>query len=416
MGTRTSDDFYTGTRAALAGGTTMIMNFILENREMPLLDAYKLNRQNADTKVCCDYALHACVYNYNEKVAQEMEVLSKEKGVNSFKMFMAYKDVFMIRDDDLIKVFKKCKELGTIAMVHAENGDLVHECQQKIHDLGITGPEGHLLSRPEEFEAEATNRAVTIAHEVNCPLYVVHVMSKSSALVISDAKRRGCVVIGEPIAAGLGTDGTHYFNKCWRHSAGHVMSPPLREDPSTPGYLMDLLSNGDLDCTGTDHCTFNTNQKALGKDDFSKIPNGVNGVEDRMSVIWEKGVHSGKMDAKKFVAVTSTNAAKIFNVYPRKGCIAKGSDADIVVWDPEATRTISAKTHHQTVDFNIFEGLTCHGVPSVVISNGRVVLEDGNLVVVQGSGRFVETPCFPEHVYSRVAVRDKVVFFFGGGF
>jgi dihydropyrimidinase len=294
-------------------------------------------------------------------------------------------------------------------MIHAENGDLIEEGQKKMIDLGITGPEGHLLSRPETFEAEATLRAVTIGQEVNVPVYIVHVMSKSSAKIISDAKRRGVVVIGEPIAAGLGTDGSHYFNKCWRHSAAHVMSPPLREENDTPSYLMDLLANGDLDCTGTDHCVFNTNQKALGKDDFRKIPNGVNGVEDRMTVIWHKGVHAGKIDPCKFVEVTSTNAAKIFNIYPRKGHIAKGSDADIVVWDPEATRTISSTSHHQNVDFNIFEGMTCYGVPLVVISNGKVVLEDGHLNVVQGSGRLVETPCFSEHVYKRISLRDHVI-------
>lgn len=209
---------------------------------MPLLEAYKLNRDLADAKVCCDYALHACVYNFNENVAKDMEVLTKEKGINSFKCFLAYKDTFMVKDEDLIQICKKVKELGAITMVHAENGDLIDECQKKILNLGITGPEGHLLSRPEEFEAEATLRAVTIAHEVNCPLYVVHVMSKSSAYVVSDARRRGRVVIGEPIAASLGTDGTHYFNKCWRHAAGHVLSPPLRDDVSTPEHLLDLLS------------------------------------------------------------------------------------------------------------------------------------------------------------------------------
>lgn len=227
---------------------------------------------------------------YNKK----KKVLCKEKGINSFKSFMAYKDSLMIRDEDLIKVFKKCKELGAIAMVHAENGDLIDECTRKIKELGITGPEGHLLSRPEAFEEEATNRAITIGQETNCPLYIVHVMSKSAAVKVADARRKGIVVVGEPIAAGLGTDGTHCFNKCWRHAAGHIMSPPLRDDPATPGFLMDLLANGDLELTGTDHCVFNTNQKALGKDDFSKIPNGVNGVEDRMTIIWDKGVKTGK--------------------------------------------------------------------------------------------------------------------------
>lgn len=223
MGTRTADDFYTGTRAALAGGTTLIMNFVLEDRNMSLVDAYNLNKSRAEAKACCDFAFHSCVYQYNDKVAKEMEVLAKEKGVNSFKAFMAYKDSFMISDEDMIKLMKKCKELGSIAMVHAENGDLVDECQKKVHDLGISGPEGHLLSRPEEFEAEATNRAITIGTAVNCPVYIVHVMSKSSAKVISEARRNGSIVIGEPIAAGLGTDGTHYFNKCWRHSAGYFI-------------------------------------------------------------------------------------------------------------------------------------------------------------------------------------------------
>lgn len=408
MGTRTADDFYTGTRAALAGGTTTIMNFVLENRNMSLLEAYNINKERAEKKACCDYAFHACVFNYNEKVEKELEILTKEKGINSFKAFMAYKDSLMIKDEDLIKLMKKCKELGAITMVHAENGDLIDECTQRIKSLGIAGPEGHLLSRPEELEEEAVKRAITISNQTNCPLYIVHVMSKSSALCISDARRKGSIVIGEPIAASLGTDGTHYFNKCWRHSAAHVMSPPLRDDASTPSFLMDLLANDDLQVTGTDHCTFNTNQKALGKDDFSKIPNGVNGVEDRMTIIWDKGVHSGKMDPCRFVAVTSTNAAKIFNIYPRKGLIAKGSDADIVVWDPEATRTISSTTHHQAVDFNIFEGMTCYGVPLVVISNGKVVLEDGQINIVQGSGRYIETPCFSPYLYKRVQVRDQI--------
>jgi len=242
MGTRTADDYYTGTRAALAGGTTTIMNFLCENRNMSLLDSFNSNLERAQKKACCDFSFHPCVYYFNDKIANELEILTKVKGCNSFKAYMAYKeDGIMISDEDLIKLMKKCKELGAITMVHAENGDLVSECQKKICNLGITGPEGHLLSRPEPYEAEATNRAITIADAVNCPVYIVHVMSKSSAQVISNARRNGSIVIGEAIAAGLGTDGSNYSNKCWRHSAAHVMSPPLRDDPSTPGYLMDLL-------------------------------------------------------------------------------------------------------------------------------------------------------------------------------
>ena len=308
------------------------MNYIQESSSTSLLDAYNLNKTRAEKRAACDYAFHASVSKFDDKVAQDMELLANEKGVNSFKAFMAFKGSLMLNDEDLIKLLKKCKELGALGIVHAENGDLIEECTHKIKNLGVTGPEGHLLSRPEQFEAEATQRAITIANELNSPLLIANVMSKSSALAISEAKRRGSVVYGEPIGASLSTDGSHYYNKCWRHSAGHVMSPPLRDDPSTPGLLMDLLSNGDLELAASNHCVFNTNQKALGKDDFSKIPSGVNGVEDRMTLVWDRGVHSGKMDPTRFVAVTSTNAAKLFNVYPRKGFIGKGADADVCVW------------------------------------------------------------------------------------
>ncbi|XP_064864864.1 dihydropyrimidinase isoform X2 [Oncorhynchus nerka] len=348
MGTKAVDDFHIGTKAALAGGTTMILDFVIPQRGTSLLEAYDRWRVTADAKVCCDYSLHVAVTWWSDKGAK------------------------------------------------------------KMLSLGITGPEGHELCRPEEVEAEATQRAITIAHAVNCPLYVVHVMSKSAAKVVSNARRNGRVVFGEPIAAGLGTDGTHCWHKDWAHAAKFVMGPPLRPDPSTPGYLMDLLANDDLSVTGTDNCTFSVCQKALGKDDFTKIPNGVNGVEDRMSVIWEKGVHSGKMDENRFVAVTSSNAAKIFNFYPQKGKIAKGCDADVVIWDPKATRTISAATHHQAVDYNIFEGMECHGVPVVTISRGKVVYERGQLKTQPGQGRFVPRQPYAEFIYKRVNQREQV--------
>nr|XP_011729872.1 dihydropyrimidinase isoform X4 [Macaca nemestrina] len=348
MGSRSIDDFHQGTKAALAGGTTMIIDFAIPQKGGSLIEAFETWRSWADPKVCCDYSLHVAVTWWSDQGAKKMLA------------------------------------------------------------LGITGPEGHELCRPEAVEAEATLRAITIASAVNCPLYIVHVMSKSAAKVIADARRDGKVVYGEPIAASLGTDGTHYWNKEWHHAAHHVMGPPLRPDPSTPDFLMNLLANDDLTTTGTDNCTFNTCQKALGKDDFTKIPNGVNGVEDRMSVIWEKGVHSGKMDENRFVAVTSTNAAKIFNLYPRKGRIAVGSDADIVIWDPKATRTISAKTHHQAVNFNIFEGMVCHGVPLVTISRGKVVYEAGVFSVTAGDGKFIPRKPFAEYIYKRIKQRDQV--------
>merc|ERR1711934_172124 len=296
MGMVAVDDFFIGTKAALAGGTTMI---------------------------------------------------------NSFKVFMAYKDVFMLQDGEIIECFKRTREVGGIAQVHAENGDLIEENQAKLLAAGVTGPEGHPMSRPEEVEASATLRACVIANQVKCPLYVVHVMSKSAARVIMEKRKEGAVIMGEPIAASLGTDGTHYYNRCWRHAAAHVLSPPLREDQDTPRYLMELLANGSLQCTGTDNCTFTSRQKALGLNDFTKIPNGVNGLEDRMAVIWQRGVHSGMMTPERFVSVTSSTAARIFNIWPQKGLIAPGSDADIVVWNPNKTRVISASTHHHAVDFNI---------------------------------------------------------------
>ncbi|XP_074702897.1 dihydropyrimidinase isoform X2 [Strix aluco] len=348
MGSRSKDDFYTGTKAAIAGGTTMIIDFAIPQKGCSLTEAFDTWKSWADPKVCCDYALHVAVTWWSSKGAKKM-----------------------------------------LAM-------------------GITGPEGHELCRPEEVEAEATQRAITIANAVNCPLFVVHVMSKSAARVISNARREGKVVYGEPIAASLGTDGTNYWNKDWAHAAAYVMGPPLRPDPSTPGFLMNLLANDDLSVTGTDNCTFDICQKALGKDDFTKIPNGVNGVEDRMSVIWEKGVYSGKMDENRFVAVTSTNAAKIFNLYPKKGRIAVDSDADIVIWDPKAIRTISAKTHHQANNFNIFEGMVCHGVPIATVSRGKVVYEGGAFNVTAGEGKYVSRPPFPPYVYERVKQREQV--------
>uniref|UniRef100_A0A8C2LU04 Dihydropyrimidinase n=1 Tax=Cricetulus griseus TaxID=10029 RepID=A0A8C2LU04_CRIGR len=325
MGSQSVDDFYQGTKAALAGGTTMIIDFAIPKKGSSLIEAFETWRSWADPKVCCDYSLHVAVTWWSDKVREQASVYVSLWRVGFEVLFSS-----------------------------------LTQCESQFYFLLIL------------------------------PLDVP-----------------GKVVYGEPIAAGLGTDGTHHWSKDWHHAAHHVMGPPLRPDPSTPGFLMNLLANGDLTTTGSDNCTFNTCQKALGKDDFTKIPNGVNGVEDRMSVIWEKGVYSGKMDENRFVAVTSTNAAKIFNLYPRKGRIAIGSDADIVIWDPEATRRISAKTHHQAVNFNIFEGMVCHGVPLVTISRGRVVYEAGVYNVAAGDGKFIPRKPFAEYIYNRIKQRDQ---------
>ena len=395
MGTVASDDFYTGTTAGLAGGTTMIIDFVIPNPQQNVMEAFRQWREWAD-KAVADYSFHVAITWWDETVGRDMETLVREHGVNSFKHFMAYKGAIMADDEILVNSFSKAIELGAIVTVHAENGELVYRLQQKIYDLGVTGPEGHPLSRPPEVEGEAANRAIRIAEVLGVPIYLVHVSSRQSLEAITRARNEGQRVYGEVLAGHLLIDDSVYRDKDFTRAAAHVMSPPFRA-PEHQKALWAGLQAGNLQTTATDHCAFCAPQKAAGKDDFRLIPNGTAGVENRMEVLWHHGVSTGRLTMSEFVRATSANAAQIFNIYPRKGSVSVGADADIVVWDPAATKTISAKTHHQNIDFNIFEGMTVQGCASHTLSQGKVVYADGKLNVERGAGRYIEKPPFASY-------------------
>ncbi len=392
MGTVASEDFESGTAAGLAGGTTMIIDFVIPNPQQALLEAYETWRGWAEKSVS-DYSFHVAITWWDESVSKDMGTLVRDHGVNSFKHFMAYKGAIMADDEILVNSFSRSLELGALPTVHAENGELVFRLQQALVDAGITGPEGHPLSRPPECEGEAANRAIRIAEVLKVPLYIVHNSCRQSLEAIVRARNEGQRVYGEVLAGHLLVDDSVYRNEDFEVAAAHVMSPPFRE-ASHQEALWHGLQSGNLQTTATDHCCFCADQKAAGKDDFRLIPNGTGGVENRMEALWHHGVGKGRLTMNEFVAVTSSNAAQIFNIYPRKGRVAPGADADIVVWDPEMSKTISAKTHHQKVDFNIFEGMTVKGCASHTISRGKVVYADGKLDVERGAGRYIERPPF----------------------
>ena len=388
MGTYSTDDFESGTRAALSGGTTMVVDFCLPAPDQSLLESLQA-WDNKSTKASCDYSYHMAITWWGEQVFNEMpEVVNR--GINTFKHFMAYKGALMVDDDEMFASFSRCAEIGAMPLVHAENGDVVATLQQKLLADGNNGPEAHAYSRPPEVEGEAVNRAAMIADMANVPLYVVHVSCEDAHEAIRRHRQLGRRVFGEPLIQHLLLDEGEYKNPDWDHAARRVMSPPFR-DKKHQDTLWAGLSSGSLQVVATDHCAFTTEQKRMGVGDFTKIPNGTGGLEDRLPLLWTYGVTTGRLTMNEFVAVTSTNIAKILNVYPRKGAILVGSDADIIVWDPKREKTISAAGQVSIIDYNVFEGFKVKGLPRFTLSRGKVCVTEGDLSqATMGHGQFVK--------------------------
>ena len=392
MGTYSSDDFESGTRAALAGGTTMVVDFCLPDPGQSLIDALK-RWDNKATRANCDYSFHMSVTWWGEQVFNDMKTVVQDHGINTFKHFMAYKGALMVNDDEMFASFQRCAELGALPLVHAENGDVVAAMQQKLMDEGNNGPEAHAYSRPASVEGEATNRAIIIADMAGVPLYVVHTSCEQAHEAIRRARQSGMRVYGEPLIQHLTLDESEYFNKDWDHSARRVMSPPFRNKQHQDSLWAGLAS-GSLQVVATDHCAFSTDQKRYGVGDFRKIPNGTGGLEDRLPMLWTYGVETGRITMNEFVAVTSTNIAKILNVYPKKGAILVGADADIVVWDPKRSKTITAKSQQSAIDYNVFEGKEVTGLPRFTLTRGVVAIEESTIKTQEGHGQFVRREPF----------------------
>ena len=392
MGTYSADDFESGTRAALSGGTTMVVDFCLPSPGQSLLEALSM-WDNKSSKASCDYSFHMAVTWWGEQVFNDMATVV-DKGINTFKHFMAYKGALMVDDDELFASFQRCAALGAMPLVHAENGDVVAALQAKLLAEGNTGPEAHGYSRPPEVEGEAANRAIMIADTTGVPLYIVHVSCEQAHEAIRRARQKGMRVFGEPLIQHLVLDESEYKNADWDHAAQRVMSPPFRSIDHQDS-LWHGLAAGSLQVVATDHCSFTAEQKRMGVGDFTKIPNGTGGLEDRMPVLWTRGVNTGRLTMNEFVAVTSSNIAKILNLYPRKGAIVEGADADIVVWDPNRKKTISADTQQSVIEYNVFEGIEVTGLPRFTLTRGVVAVEEDAVDARMGHGRFVPREPYP---------------------
>ena len=394
-GTTSADDFETGTRAAAFGGTTTIVDFAIQTKGHSTLEGLETWHEKAAGKAGIDYGFHMIVTDMEDDRLWEMRRLADE-GVTSYKMFMAYPGVLYVDDGTLFRAMRKAGEDGTLVCMHAENGIVIDEIVKIALAEGKTAPKYHALTRPTRMEAEGVHRSIAIAEVAGVPVYIVHLSCADALEQVTLARDRGAQVFAETCPQYLFLDLSHYDHEDFE-GAKYVMTPPLREKWNQE-HLWRGLGFGDLQSISTDHCPFCfKDQKVLGIDDFSKIPNGGPGVENRMSLVYNGGVVGGRLSVNKFVELTSTAAAKLFGMFPKKGTIAVGSDADIVVFNPDRRETISVDnpcTHHMNVDYNAYEGTEVQGVSEIVISRGRVVVEDNNWHGRAGGGNFLKRGLF----------------------
>ena len=386
-GATSADDFETGTIAAAFGGTTSIVDFAIQYKGQTLHHAWETWMKKADGKAVVDYGFHLIMTDLNDQTEQEMDALVNQ-GVTSFKLFMAYRGIFMVDDGSILKALLRTGQNGGTICMHAENGDVIDVLVQRALKAGHTAPKYHALTRPARAEAEATHRAIALAEIADVPIYIVHLSAAEALEMVTEARDRGLHAYAETCPQYLFLSYDNYEEPEFNGSK-YVMSPPLR-DRAKQAQLWRGLAFNDLQCISTDHCPFCMKEKRLGEHDFSKIPNGAPGIETRMSLVYDGGVREGRISLNRFVELTSTSPAKIFGLFPRKGTIAPGSDADIVVFDPNRTMTLSAKTLHMNVDYNPYEGRQVTGATDTVLTRGRVIIENGKFVGGKGGGSFLK--------------------------
>jgi len=394
-GTSASDDFRTGTIAAAHGGTTTIIDFAVQYHGESLIQAVDNWHKKAEGKTAIDYGFHLITTDLPDERVPEMRRLINE-GVMSFKMFMAYPGVFLVDDATIFRAMKNAANAGGLICMHAENGIVINEIIKHALAEGKTAPKYHALTRPTKAEAEGVHRAIAIAEMAEAPVYIVHLSCADALEEVREARDKGIPAYAETCPQYLFLDYSLYEREGFE-GAKWVMTPPLREKWNQDKLWQGLQGN-DLQVISTDHCPFCfKEQKELGRDDFTKIPNGGPGVEHRMSLIYNGGVAGGKISLNRFVELTSTSAAKLFGLFPRKGTIAVGSDADIVIFDPNEEMTLSVETHHMNVDYSAYEGMKVRGVTKTVLSRGRVVIDDGKYIGESGNGTFLKRSTFSGH-------------------